>query len=450
MASSRKAGPDPGGLSAACLARHLPPDARLAVAYSGGLDSTVLLHALATLVREERGFRLSALHVHHGLSPRADAWAAHCQSTCDALEVPLHIERVQISLAGEGLEAAARKARYQAFSRSGVDAVALAHHLDDQAETVLLQLERGATLRGMAAMPEARELVPGVLLLRPLLALDRAQLRAYAESRGLAWVEDESNQDQTLTRNRLRHGLMPRLEQALPGMTRGLARAAGQFAEAAGLLDCLARDDALDVVLDGRLSLARWRALSEPRARNLLRWSIEQAGGRLRQGALIEADRQLREAAAHAGVRVDFGPVSLVQGGDRVELVPRFALAPPPGLGLTWRGESRLDLGPAGCLEIRPESGAGSDAGSAVALASGRVRVRHRLAGDRVGLPIAGLHRPLKDVLRERGIPAWQRAWLPLLEVDGRIVWVGGVGPMAEGLAGAGEPGWVISWVPPW
>ncbi|MEW6678350.1 MAG: tRNA lysidine(34) synthetase TilS [Pseudomonadota bacterium] len=450
MASSRKGGPDPGGLSAACLARHLPPDARLAVAYSGGLDSTVLLHALAALAREGRGFRLSALHVHHGLSPRADAWADHCQATCDALGVPLRIERVQVNRVGDGLEAAARKARYQVFARVGVDAVALAHHQDDQAETVLLQLERGGTLRGMAAMPEARELVPGVLLLRPLLALDRAHLLAYAKSRGLAWVEDESNQDQGLTRNLLRHTLMPSLEQALPGLTRGLARAAGQFAEAAGLLDCLARDDAREVILDGRLSLARWRALSEPRARNLLRWCIEQAGGRLRLGALTEADRQLREAASHTGVRTDFGSVSLVRGGGWVELVPRHVLAPPPVLDLSWQGESRLDLGPAGSLHFRPESGTGPDRGPRVALDGGPVRVRHRRGGDRVGISSARLRRPLKDVLRERAVPAWQRPWLPVLEVEGRIAWVGGVGPTAEGLALPGAPGWVISWAPPW
>lgn len=410
----------------------------MAVGYSGGLDSTVLLHALANLPGLDRAC-LTAVHVHHGLSPRADAWSAHCQAFCEDLGIGLVQARVQVQRQGRGLEAAARQSRYEVFGGLDVDALLLAHHRDDQAETVLLQMLRGAGVRGMAAMPEARLLKPGMLLLRPFLALGRAQLETYALDHGLDWVEDESNQDPSLARNQARHVLLPALEAAIPGLPRALARVAGHFAEWADLLDDLADADAAGH--DGRegVPLERLRSLSEPRARNLLRRHMEQAGGQVGRQALVEAVRQLRSAADHAQVRIDFGEHSVVRFRGYVRVVPRSVFSPVPPLERCWQGEPRVDLGAAGHLDLHGGQGE-------VALAPG-ARVRHRLPGDRMALRLDQPRRPLKDLMREAGIPPWCRPWVPVFEMGGQVAWVAGLGP-AAGFRTAG--GWTISWVPPW
>lgn len=439
--------PDPSGevrrAITACLARYLPAGGRLAVGYSGGMDSTVLLHAMAAL-RQPHRLSLRAVHVHHGLSPQADAWAAHCQGVCDALAIPLAVHRVRVNPSGQGLEAAARKARYEVFAAQDADALLLAQHQDDQAETVLLQLRRGATAKGMAAMPECRPLASGTLLLRPFLALPRACLEAYARAHGLSWVEDESNRDSRLARNHLRHALLPLLDAVAPGMSSALARAAAQFAEWSELLDALADRDGASAVDARGLDVALLAQLPEVRARNLLRRVLEQAGVQVRRGPLVEATRQLRQACAHSQVRVDFGGASVTRFQGRVRVVPSTMYAPAPELSLPWRGEAQLDLGRAGRLDFKAQAGAG------VELAGHAVLVRHRRGGDRLRLRPAQPARPLKDLLREAGIPPWQRPWLPVVEVDGRVAWVGGLGENAECRAGPGRPGWVIAWAPPW
>lgn len=332
MASSRKSAPDPSARVSACLARHTRPGDRIGVGYSGGLDSTVLLHLLAALTRAGAGVELRALHVHHGLSPQADAWADHCRAVCAGLDIPIEVLPVRVRPQGEGPEAAARAARYAAYRAAACEAVMLAHHQDDQNETVLLQLTRGATLRGLAAMPEARVLHPGKRLLRPLLDVPRRQLAAYAHAHRLRWVEDESNADTRLARNHLRHLVRPRLEQALPGLAQALPRLARQCGEAAGLLDDLARLDAERTRAGDGYCLARLASLPPARARNLLRWALEQAGGRVRQAPLEEAVRQLAQAAAPGGaaarVRVQFGAVAVLAWQARVWIVPTSVSSP--------------------------------------------------------------------------------------------------------------------------
>src|SRR5262245_61670817 len=189
----------------------------ITVALSGGRDSIVLLDALATAA-PLRAIALEAVHVHHGLSPRAEAWAEFCAEACAARGVPLSVHRVLVDrTAGIGIEAAARAARYAVFGAVRADFVALAHHANDQAETLMLQLLRGAGPHGLAAMPLLRPLHAGVALLRPLVALPAAVLEAYAKARGLAWVDDESNADAALRRNYVRHEIAPRLGAAFAG-----------------------------------------------------------------------------------------------------------------------------------------------------------------------------------------------------------------------------------------
>jgi tRNA(Ile)-lysidine synthase len=278
-----------------CLKRHfkagskagvISATSRLCVAYSGGLDSSVLLHLLAE-ARQSLGFSLTAVHVHHGLSNQADAWVRHCAQVCSALDVPLAIHQVDVQPAGEGLEAAARAARYRVFCQLDADFLVLAHHRDDQAETVLLQLLRGASLKGLAAMPEARPLTEKLMLLRPLLAATRAEIAAGAAEIGLNWVDDASNDDLRLARNALRQDVFPRLIQHFPHAPKALAQAAVQFTEAALLLDALAEQDGRAAITRNGLAISALQALPEARARNLLRRYLERAGAEMHPEAAI-------------------------------------------------------------------------------------------------------------------------------------------------------------------
>lgn len=462
MASSRKGAPEHAaqtqraesaaapvdhsrGLSdlvAAHLDRHLPAGGRLLVGYSGGLDSSVLLHLLAGL-RAHRGFSLAAVHVHHGLSAHADAWAAHCGEVCARLGVPLEVVRVSVREQGEGPEAAARVARYAVFAGLDADALALAHHRDDQAETVLAQLLRGGGARALAAMPACRRLgAAGPLLLRPLLSQPRARLAAWARAHGIAWVEDESNRHTRLSRNFLRHRVMPILSAHYAGAEAILAGAAERFAETAALLDELADLDAGAALSGEALRLDVLAALPPARARNLLRRRLELAGAELHRPALHEGLRQLLEAREDADVRVDFGAVSLRRHRGLAHLVPSASdPAPVPGYW-PWQGEALLRLGGVAGLRFTPVCGAG------VRLQPGAVTVRLRRGGERLRSAPDRPRRPLKDLLREAGIPPWRRERLPLVYVGERLAWAAGIGADADFMVAGGQPGWLIS--PDW
>jgi tRNA(Ile)-lysidine synthase len=420
----------------ALFLRQHPPGRRLSLGFSGGLDSTVLLHLIAGL-RGELGFTLSAVHVHHGLSAQADAWAEHCRRLCAGLEVPLQVERVAVNRGGLGLEAAAREARYRVFAGLDADALALAHQRDDQAETVLLQLLRGAGSKGLAAMPAERALGP-IKLLRPLLAVPRSEIEAYARAQGLAWVDDESNADTAMSRNAARHHLMPLLEDLFPGAAVTLAQAAAQFAETAALLDALARLDGAGAA-EG-LAVAHLAELDAARARNLLRRYLELHGIPIRRDRLHEALAQMLAARADAQPVVDFGAASLRRFQGRVVLVKN---PPPPAVQTwRWRGEAELDLGVAGKLGFTMATGQG------VRL-PGQVVVALRKGGEKLGPVALRPARTLKNLLREAGVPPWLRARLPLVYVDGRLAWAAEIGADAAFQAGPDEAGWLISWRKP-
>jgi len=296
MAATKKTNRlDLSGQVEACLSRHLTPGAHLRAALSGGVDSVVLLSLLAEIA-PRFPFELFAIHVHHGLNPRAGEWAEHCSVLCTKLNVPLEVVHVKVPRkSAEGLEASARKARYAALTKPGVEALALAHHLDDQAETVLFQLLRGGEPRALAAMPEAR-MLDGIKLLRPLLGIPKTALVDHARRHHLEWVEDDSNLDTSLSRNALRQDILPVLEKHFPDYRERLTGVSRRMAEVATLLDGLAdRDRAAHQC--NELDCEELKTLPETRARNLLAHFLREQGVPVpRPSQLREVLRQLTEA----------------------------------------------------------------------------------------------------------------------------------------------------------
>ena len=424
----------------------IPRGAAICAAFSGGLDSTVLLHVLAR-VAAALGHPLCALHVHHGLSPNADAWAASCERRCAALGVPLTLARVHVERAsGDGLEAAARTARYAIYAQRPEPIVALAHHRDDQAETVLLQLARGTGLKGLAAMPELRALSGSpVSIFRPLLAIDRTAILDYAREHGLAWIEDESNASPRHDRNYLRLDVAPRLDARFGGWRAGAARLARHAAAAGELLDALARIDGAPSRPGAGLTLVE--DLTPERRANALRAFLAAEGLAMpTESRLAEMSRQLYESRDDARVRIALGESTLVRhrGVARLAMDVNAAAAGP--WRVAWRGEPLVELGAGrGCVRFSPAVGAGL----ARELASeGDWHFGERQGGERVRLATGRSSRTLKNLLREAAVPEWDRGRLPLLFRGGVVAWVPGIGVAAEFACPGGAPGIVPAWSP--
>lgn len=428
---------------AEALARHVPPASSLVLALSGGLDSVVLLHLLAAL-RAQHPFVFAAVHVHHGLSPHADSWADFCTRLCAAHAVPLTIARVQVDCADPaGIEATARRERQRVFAQVEADFLLTAHHQDDQAETFLLQALRGAGPKGLAAMPVCQDR-PGMhaAQLRPLLDVPRTVLKAYAQAANLEWVEDDSNADRRYRRNALRLDVMPPLAAHFPGAAATLARAASLQADAADLLDDLARLDAVDALAGARLECAALARLTPPRARNLLRHFIALHGARLpAMRRLDEILKQLCEARTDARVRVELDAAEIRRYRGGAYVVPRCA-RPEPAV---WQGGNALVLPGLGTLQLRETRGEGL---RAAALQTGQTRLQVRAGGEHLRLAAGGSTRSLKTLMQERAMPPWARERVAVLRLDAAVLWVAGFGCNADWLAGEGEAGWVPAWQP--
>jgi tRNA(Ile)-lysidine synthase len=457
MASSRKS--SLADTVAARLAPLLPRHSQILIGLSGGMDSVVLLHVLLGLAPRFE-WQLSALHVHHGISPNADAWADFCSGLCIRLNIPLHIERVDISRlqADHGIEAAARKLRHAAFARQKCDFVALAHHADDQAETLLLQLLRGAGIRGVAAMPVLRKVegpvlskVEGPLLkptpapatLRPLLDIPRSALTEYAQQHGLHWVEDESNADDYYPRNFLRLRLLPLLEQRFPAYRDTLARSAQHFAEAGELLDELALQDMQGSGDAVALDVARLRALPHARAKNLLRYFLHRQYASMPHAAqLDDMLHQLCDAREDAAICVEFGRWQLRRYQGKVYVID---VRDPfdPNLVMTWNGEAELRWSALNrVIGFSHVQGKGI---SYAKLQHGPVTLRLRSGSESLRPSAAAATRSLKNLLQEHHVPPWQRERLPLLYCGDELVCVVGVAIHADFQAEPGEAGVLVS-----
>lgn len=377
------------------------------VGLSGGLDSVALLRLLA-MQAPIRKAGLRAIHVHHGLQAAAGDWAAHCREACDALGVALDVVRVEVARdAGKGLEAAARDARRSAFAKALRDneALALAHHRDDQAETFLLRALRASGPDGLAAMRPWQRFAAGWLW-RPLLDVPRAQLLAYAREHQLRWIEDPSNDDIAHDRNFLRHRILPLLRERWAATDAALARSAGLAADAAMLLadgddDALAAARTLDPQV---LSVAALEALpATRRARVLRRWIEALALPPLPARGIARIEGDLMAAATGTDASFEWHGAVVRRWRDLLHAGPRRQPL-PRSWRVQWDGHRPLPLPTGGQLQLE-----GADAFDAA------LQVHARQGGERIDLPGRTHSHALKHVLQDLGVPPWQRAQLPLL-----------------------------------
>lgn len=394
------------------------------VALSGGLDSTVLLHALASMSDRPA---LRAVHVHHGLQACAAQWPAHCQRLCDALGVELLVRHVEVEK-GASLEQSARSARYQAFSQvlNPGDVLLTGQHRDDQAETLMLRLLRGAGLRGLAAMPVSRRLGPAELV-RPLLETSREDLLHYATAQGLQWIEDPSNLDTRFARNYLRHQVMPSLTARWPQATRSLARAAAHLAEAGALLDELAREDLQSALTPATpawltlpsLDLPALIRLSASRQRNALQFWL--AGfTRMPDTDHWAGWADLRDARADATPIWKLTDGALHRAGGRIYWLSGDWLGVPDG-PVRWDDPAQpLALPGNGSVSLNGAPGPQA------------LRIAYRQGGEILNVPGRG-SRDLKRLLNERGVPLFVRGRLPLLFSGEQLVAVANLPELGDG-----------------
>lgn len=425
------------------LERALASEHAALLAYSGGLDSSVLLHQLVLLRRLRPELQLRAVHIHHGLSPLADSWAEHCQQQCAQWQVPLEVIRVKVEARHGGIEAAARTARYQAFAHRLLPGEALltAQHQDDQSETLLLALKRGSGPAGLAAMPQ-QQWRGAHRHLRPLLAHSRQQIEAWAHQHQLTWIEDESNGDARYDRNFLRLEVMPLLNARWPHFSRAVARSAALCGEQEQLLDELLAESLSTLVDDsGALSVAPLRDISEARRAALLRrWIAGQQGSMPSRDALLRLWQEVACSREDAEPRLRLGGNEVRRYRDRLYWLPLMSSL--ARCSLAWTDLSQPLLLPDGLGQLQPHH-------CGIALRcpqpSEAVSVRFQAQGSFSIVGRAG-SRPLKKLWQEQGIPPWQRERTPLIFYGDRLIAAAGVFVTRDGAPEGDGASWFIDW----
>jgi tRNA(Ile)-lysidine synthase len=416
------------------------PD-RLVIAYSGGLDSEVLLHALAEL-RPGFAADIVALHVDHGLQPESQAWSEHCAARTAGLGVRHRVLKVEVDVdSGQGTEAAAREARYAAFRselRHG-DWLLSAHHKDDQAETLLLNLLRGSGPAGLAGIGEVQPF-GCAWLVRPLLPYSRDELHQYAIEHDLSWIDDPSNEDRSFDRNYLRHEVFPVLQARWPDASSRLRQSALLAGDAALLLDQLADADLKQLgARADRLSLSGLNALDTERQRNVVRYAVRELGlPPIPASALHSLVNDLLPAREDAQPLVQWEGAEARRYRDQVYLLPQILESDPRHAARVVA--DRIELGPgAGWLRLEP----GAERGLSDSVVEAGLEIRARQGGEEIKTSNQGHTKKLKKLLQEKGIVPWMRDRLPLVYSNGRLVAVADLWVASDA---ASSPGTAIHW----
>lgn len=414
------------------------PASTYLVAYSGGLDSHVLLHLCRSLDLPVR-----AVHVHHGLQSQANVWAEHCASVCAQLGVEFSLVHVDAAASnGDSPEEAARKVRYEALAgelRAG-ECLLTAHHADDQCETFLLQLMRGAGTAGLAAMPERKVFAAGWHC-RPMLLYARSDILDYARTADLHWIEDPSNVNTDFDRNLLRQNILPQLQQRWPALAHSISHSAEMQQESLELNQALAAIDLAAVTTQTStiISITKCQALSRARQLNLLRYWLRLCAGRSpSRNLLLELMDSLLIASPQASPLLHWGQHELRRYQQKLYLLP-VVTDNDAALKVVWDGEARVQL----TADIVVRAVAPHSPGLDLNLRQRKLSLRFRRSGERLQVQGKHHHQDLKKLMQEAGIPPWQRTRIPLLYVDDELACVCGYWLAAPFCAAQGAPGWL-------
>ena len=418
------------------------------VAYSGGLDSHVLLHVMSELQQQHPEFQCRAMHINHGLHPHADVWEAHCQQTCLDVGIDFIAYKVQLDIQpGDSVEAVAREARYKKFSELllSEECLLTAHTRNDQAETLLLQLLRGAGVKGLAAMPAKKSFAPGYLL-RPFLKMTRDTLYEYAKKNGLVWIEDDSNLELRFDRNYVRHHIIPALQQRWPNLLTTLTRSADHCAETAELIDELADQDLQSIQGDRKtaLRLEPFFQLSPARQRNALRRWISWNGYQVPSTKQLEhIFKNVLQASEDAVPEMRCGQAEIRRFRQQLFLVSPLP-HPDNTQRVFWDLHSPLTLPyDLGKLMMYKVKGIGLSA----ELDATKINVRFRCGGERFCPAGREGTQSLKKLFQEWNIPPWQRDCIPLIYYADELIAVVGYGINKNYLVGKDQMGMDIRWL---
>jgi tRNA(Ile)-lysidine synthase len=428
------------------LINSIPGNGCCWIAYSGGIDSTVLLHLLNTK-KDKIDRYIKTVHVNHKISNYADNWADHCRKVCSEYQIPFELITLDASNnMGYGPEAHARKLRYEAISRllSENDILLTAHHKDDLAETLILQLLRGAGPEGLAAMPQIRKFDQGWIV-RPLIEYTRGQLNAYATENKLNWIDDESNSDINFDRNYVRNEVIPVLEFRWPAVSRLIARSARHQADILDILRDIAENDLKKNMAGSTdvLNIAEFNKLSRARKRNLLRFWLKMNNKPATSSIITDQIiTNLVEARSDSQPLISWCDTEIRRYRDKIYLLKKLPQL-DSDISYIWKLPKALDLS-FGRLEAEKTTGKGIKIAS---LVNNILDVRFRHGGEKIQPSGRKETHKLKKMYQQAGIPPWKRDRIPLLYINDHLVSVTGYWIDQNFNAQGNEPGWDISLV---
>ncbi|QDD07114.1 tRNA lysidine(34) synthetase TilS [Candidatus Methylopumilus planktonicus] len=395
----------------------------MTVALSGGVDSVVLLHLLHQLQKTQT-FTLKASHVHHGLSKNADKWVTFCEKLCRKLSIPLDVNYVKLPQKKSlGIEGEARRLRYEKLLQSKSDLVVLAHHEYDQAETFLLQLIRGAGVKGLSSMAHFDD---SRRLWRPLLNASKIDIESYAKKHKLKWIEDESNQNIDFDRNFIRSKVLPLLKNRFNHIIKVISRSSSHLAEAQHLLDDLAQIDLKSSLKSDnykrKLNVKTLDKLSNARAKNALRFWLEMNDQLMPSRDLLdELLRQVLTAKKDATIKIQLSKeFEIRRYQDEIYIVPKN-LQTNKNYEMIWAGESEIILPNGQKLMFKKVKGRGINLKF---LNHQKLIIRNRQGGEFFKPHSKRPTKKIKQLLQESDLPPWERENLPLFFVGEDLAFV--------------------------